>query len=41
MLAELGVTLADLHRAGRSRVPTMAEYLSTVMAAAEPGTRRT
>ena len=28
MLAELGVTLADLHRAQRPPVPTMAEYLS-------------
>ena len=41
MLAELGVTLADLHRAQRPRVPTMAEYLPQVMAAAGPGTRRT
>ena len=41
MLAELGVTLADLHRAQRPPVPTMAEYLPPVMAAAGPGTRRT
>ena len=40
MLAELGVTLTDLHRAQRARVPTMAEYLPQVMAAAGPGTRR-
>jgi hypothetical protein len=41
MLAELGVTLADLHRAQRPRVPTMAEYVPQVTAAAGPGTRRT
>jgi hypothetical protein len=37
MLADLGVTLADLRRAQRPRVPTMAEYLPTVLAAAGPG----
>ena len=41
MLAELGVTLADLHRAQRPLVPTLAEYLPQVIAAASPATRRT
>jgi integrase len=41
LLARLGVTVEDLARAQRPRVPTMAEYLPQVMAAAGPGARRT
>jgi integrase len=41
LLAELGVTLADLLRAQRPAVPTMAEYLPQVVAAAGTGARRT
>jgi hypothetical protein len=41
LLAQLGVTLADLQADERPRVPTMAEYLPRVMAAAGPGARRT
>lgn len=40
-LARLGVTVADLQRADRARVPTFAEYLPQVIAAAGPGARRT
>jgi integrase len=40
MLAELGVTFADLHRVARPPVPTMGEYLLRVVAAG-PGTGRT
>jgi hypothetical protein len=40
-LAGLGVTVADLLEAQRPRVPTFAEYLPRVMAAAGPGARRT
>src|SRR5688572_21740548 len=43
MLAQLGVTVADLQTAGTARpeTPTMAEYLPQVIAAAGPGARRT
>lgn len=41
LLARLGVTVDDLQRADRPRVPTMAEYLPQVRAAAGPGARRT
>lgn len=42
LLAQLGVSVADLHD-GRDRpgLPTMAEYLPRVVAAAGPGARRT
>jgi integrase len=40
-LARLGVSVADLYREGRPRVPTFAEYLPVVAAAAGPGARRT
>ncbi|MDT5024809.1 MAG: integrase/recombinase XerC [Micromonosporaceae bacterium] len=39
-LAQLGVTVADLQRAERPRVPTVAEYLPRVVAAAGVGSRR-
>jgi integrase len=39
-LAQLGVTVADLQRAERPRVPTVAEYLPAVVAAANVGSRR-
>jgi hypothetical protein len=41
ILAFLGVTVADLQREERPPVPTLAEYLPQVMAAAGPGARRT
>ena len=43
LLAQLGVTLADLHDAGTpaSTVPTLADYLPSVIAAAGPGANRT
>ncbi|GAA0948121.1 hypothetical protein Vau01_119200 [Virgisporangium aurantiacum] len=48
LLAQLGVTLADLHTADRHSVeatriemPTVAEYLPRVVAAAGPGAART
>jgi len=41
LLAQLGVTVADLQREQRPTAPTMAEYLPQVMAAAGPGARRT
>jgi hypothetical protein len=41
LLDQLGVTLADLQDEARPRVPTMAEYLPRVMAAAGPGARCT
>ncbi|MEH1128204.1 tyrosine-type recombinase/integrase [Micromonospora sp. CPCC 206061] len=41
MLADLGVSVADLRDAQRPPVPTVAEYLPQVMAAAGPGARRT
>ncbi|GAA5199567.1 hypothetical protein GCM10023322_75460 [Rugosimonospora acidiphila] len=40
-LAQLGITVADLRKAERPPVPTMAQYLPQVMAAAGPGARRT
>jgi hypothetical protein len=41
-LADLGVTLADLRADDpRDRVPTLAEYLPSVIAAAGPGANRT
>jgi len=40
-LARLGVTVNDLQRDARPRVPTFAEYLPQVAAAAGPGARRT
>jgi hypothetical protein len=39
-LAQLGVTVADLQRADRPKVPTVAEYLPRVVAAANVGSRR-
>jgi hypothetical protein len=39
MLADLGVTITDLHH--RRPMPTIAEYLPQVAAAAGPGARRT
>ncbi|MEO3781522.1 site-specific integrase [Micromonospora sp. B11E3] len=41
LLARLGVSVADLREAQRPRVPTIAEYLPRVIAAAGPGARRT
>src|SRR5438034_5957228 len=41
MLAHLGVTLADLQADPGPGLPTLAEYLPQVMAAAGPGARRT
>ena len=43
LLAQLGVTVADLHTAEAARLamPTVAEYLPQVIAAAGPGARRT
>jgi hypothetical protein len=41
ILAHLGVTVADLQREERPPVPTLAEYLPQVLAAAGPGARRT
>lgn len=41
LLAQLGVTVADLRKAERPPVPTMGEYLPRVMVAAGPGARRT
>jgi hypothetical protein len=41
LLAQLGVSLADLQQDERPRVPTLAEYLPCVRAAAGPGARRT
>jgi hypothetical protein len=40
-LAWLGVSVADLREAQRPLVPTIAEYLPRVIAAAGPGARRT
>ena len=41
LLAHLGVTLADLQADPGPRLPTLAEYLPHVVAAAGPGARRT
>ena len=43
LLTQLGVSLADLHDAGTptSSVPTLADYLPSVIAAAGPGANRT
>jgi len=43
LLAQLGVTLADLHDAGTpaSTVPTLADYLPCVIASTGPGANRT
>jgi hypothetical protein len=41
LLAQLGVTVADLQRAQRPAVPTVAEYVPRVLAAAGSGARRT
>ncbi|MEW2475456.1 site-specific integrase [Micromonospora gifhornensis] len=41
LLAHLGVTLADLQAEPGPGLPTLAEYLPQVVAAAGPGTRRT
>lgn len=41
VLAELGVTVADLQIDEAPRVPTIDEYLARVAAAAGPGARRT
>jgi hypothetical protein len=41
LLAELDVTVEDLLRDQRPIVPTVAEYVPRVMAAAGPGARRT
>ncbi|MDG4757241.1 hypothetical protein [Micromonospora sp. WMMD710] len=41
MLEHLGLTAADLTDSNRPAVPTVAEYLPAVVAAASPGTRRT
>lgn len=41
LLAQLGVSIADLQRDERPRLPTMAEYLPRVVAAAGPGAGRT
>ncbi|MFG1918188.1 tyrosine-type recombinase/integrase [Micromonospora sp. NPDC048898] len=43
VLAHLGVTVADLqaHPSARAALPTVAEYLPRVLAAAGPGARRT
>jgi integrase len=41
VLAQLGVTVADLQRAQRPAVPTIADYVPQVMTAAGPGARRT
>ncbi|MEV0271435.1 hypothetical protein AB0H43_21870 [Hamadaea sp. NPDC050747] len=43
MLADLGVTITDLRDDLRARrpIPTVAEYLPQVIAAAGPGARRT
>lgn len=41
VLAELGVTMADLQPDEAPRVPTIDEYLARVAAAAGPGARRT
>jgi hypothetical protein len=41
LLAHLGVTLADLQAEPRPSLPTLAEYLPRVVAAAGPGARRT
>ncbi|RAO19596.1 hypothetical protein MED15_02754 [Micromonospora noduli] len=41
LLKHLGVTAADLTDSNRPAVPTVAEYLPTVVAAASPATRRT
>ena len=43
MLADLGVTITDLRDDLRTRhpIPTVAEYLPQVAAAAGPGARRT
>jgi hypothetical protein len=40
-LAELGVTVADLHDADTTRALTLGEYLPVVIAAAGPGASRT
>ncbi|WP_327041350.1 hypothetical protein OG400_29755 [Micromonospora ureilytica] len=41
LLEHLGVTAADLTDSNRPAVPTVAEYLPAVVAAASPATRRT
>jgi integrase len=41
LLAQLGVTVADLQRAHQPAVPTVAAYVPRVLAAAGPGARRT
>jgi len=41
LLARLGVSVEDLRRAQRPPMPTFAQYLPRVMAAAGPGARRT
>ncbi|MGW5577141.1 tyrosine-type recombinase/integrase [Micromonospora chokoriensis] len=41
LLAELGVSVDDLRNAQRPQVPTIAEYLPRVVAAAGPGASRT
>jgi integrase len=42
LLAQIGVTVADIqNNRDRPRLPTMAEYLPRVLAAAGPGARRT
>ena len=41
LLAHLGVTLADLQSHSGPSLPTLAEYLPHVVAAAGPGARRT
>src|SRR5258706_14876170 len=40
LLAQLGVTLADLQQDARPRAPTFAAYLPQVLAAAGPGALR-